>query len=32
MGPGWIALIVIVVIVLFLAMYGVGIYNSLVRL
>jgi LemA protein len=32
MGPGWIALIVIVVIGLFLAMYGVGIYNSLVRL
>jgi LemA protein len=32
MGPGWIALIAIVVIGLFLAMYGVGIYNSLVRL
>jgi LemA protein len=32
MGPGWIALIVIVVIGLFLAMYGVGIYNTLVRL
>src|SRR5262245_10741034 len=32
MGPGWIALIVIVVIVLFLAMYGVGIYNTLVQL
>jgi LemA protein len=32
MGPGWIALIAIVVIGLFLVMYGVGIYNSLVRL
>jgi LemA protein len=32
MSPGWIALIVIVVIGLFLAMYGVGIYNTLVRL
>jgi LemA protein len=32
MGPGWIALIAIVVIGLFLAMYGVGIYNTLVRL
>ena len=32
MGPGWIALIAIVVIGLFLVMYGVGIYNALVRL
>ena len=32
MSPGWIALIVIGVIGLFLLMYGVGIYNTLVRL
>jgi LemA protein len=32
LGPGWIALIVIGVVILFLAMYGVGIYNQLVTL